>query len=268
MPTAGVDAAPTVGLAAAPSASVSPTADSLSAAAATAGPTQIFLPTITAAGTCSRCQPPPPTPVPQDPVLVAVGDIADCTSTGDEATAKLVSDPSWRVITLGDNVYDSGTSAEFNNCYDPGWGMLKSRTYPSVGNHEYLTTDATGYFGYFGQAAGSPTQGYYSFDLGSWHIVVLNSNCSKVGGCDETSAQYAWLAADLAKHPTACSLAVWHHPMFGSTGAYTDQLSMAPLWTLLYNAGAELGAWRPRTQLRAYGAARCGGQARSDARHP
>ena len=111
-------------------------------------------------------------------MIVGAGDIASCASSGDEATATLLDGIAGTVITLGDNVYDNGTSTEYTNCYDPSWGRHKARTRPSPGNHEYNTTNATGYYGYFGSTAGDPAKGYYSYDLGNWHIVVLNSNLS------------------------------------------------------------------------------------------
>ena len=128
-----------------------------------------------------------------DPVIIAAGDIASCNSSGDQQTAALMESIAGTVITLGDNAYESGTIKDFNNCYDPTWGRQKARTYPAAGNHEYLTPDAAGYFTYFGAAAGDPKKGYYSYDLGAWHIVVINANCSEVGGCGINSPQSAWL---------------------------------------------------------------------------
>src|SRR5512132_961192 len=127
-------------------------------------------------------------------VLLAAGDIAECTSTGDEVTANLLAlSPGAAVVTLGDHAYDNGTAAEYASCYAPSWGRAKARTHPSPGNHDYNTANAAGYFGYFGAAAGSPATGYYSFDWGSWHIISLNSNCSEIGGCQTGSAQERWL---------------------------------------------------------------------------
>jgi uncharacterized repeat protein (TIGR01451 family) len=116
---------------------------------------------------------------------------------------------------------------------------VKPLIHPAVGNHEYLTAGAAGYFQYFGAAAGDPTQGYYSFDIGSWHLIALNSNCSKVGGCGPGSPQETWLRRDLEAHPADCTLAYWHHPRF-SSGEHGSFVSTQPLWQALYDAGTEL----------------------------
>jgi len=136
------------------------------------------------------------------------------------------------VLTLGDNQYEAGKFDEFRKSYDPTWGILKSITYPSVGNHEYHTSGASGYYQYFGDSAGDPTKGYYSFDIGSWHIVSLNSNCSEVGGCGTNSPQAIWLDNDLKTHNNACTLAYWHHPTF-SAGSHGDNSKMDYFWQLL-----------------------------------
>ena len=143
------------------------------------------------------------------------------------------------VLALGDTQYESGTPAAFQASYDPTWGRLKAITHPAVGNHEYLTAGAAGYFGYFGAAAGDPQEGWYSFDLGGWHVVALNSNCGAIGGCGPGSAQHDWLLADLAANPAACTLAYWHHPRF-SSGAHGNDPTVAPLWEALHDAGADL----------------------------
>jgi acid phosphatase type 7 len=120
-------------------------------------------------------------------VLLAAGDIASCDWKGDEATADLLDRFDGTVITLGDLAYESGSRSEFERCYDPSWGRHKDRTRPVPGNHEYKTHRAAGYFEFFGSVAGDPDKGYYSYDLGDWHIVALNSNCGEVGGCDAGS---------------------------------------------------------------------------------
>jgi hypothetical protein len=174
-----------------------------------------------------------------DPVLVGAGDIADCTVTGDNATGDLLDGIGGTVVTLGDNVYRSGTATEFATCYAETWGRHKARTRPATGNHDYLTAGASGYFGYFGSAAGDPKKGYYSYDLGTWHIVVLNSNCDAIGGCGTTSPQAYWLRANLAANMDKDVLAYWHHPRY-SSGTHGANLRMRPFWEILYAAGADV----------------------------
>ncbi len=142
-------------------------------------------------------------------------------------------------LPLGDLQYEKGELGEFERSYDLIFGRFLNITYPTTGNHEYLTTDAVGYFDYFGDTAGDPNKGYYSYDLGSWHIVTLNSSCSKVGGCRETSPQAQWLKKDLAEHPTDCTLAYWHHPLFSSSERGNDD-DYRDFWEILYEAGAEI----------------------------
>jgi acid phosphatase type 7 len=177
-----------------------------------------------------------------DPVVLAAGDIAKCTNNGDAQTAAIINNISGTVLALGDNAYDSGTPTEYATCYDPTWGAFKSRTLPVPGNHDYLTTGASGYFGYFGALAGDPAKGYYSYNLGSWHILAINSNCVNVGGCNTNSPQETWVRADLAANPKKCVLAYWHHPYYtsGVEGITPRALQMAAIWTDLFNAGAEI----------------------------
>ena len=182
---------------------------------------------------------PAATPRPADPVLVGAGDIASCSEEGDEQTAALLDKIEGTVFTLGDNVYPNGTARQFMACYDPTWGRHKARTRPVPGNHDYRTTGAAGYFGYFGGAAGDPATGNYSYDLGAWHVIVLNSNCGEIGGCGPGSRQERWLKADLAAHPAPCTAAMWHHPRF-SSAQHGDDGGMRNLWRVLYEAGAEL----------------------------
>lgn len=175
-----------------------------------------------------------------DPVLVGAGDIADCGLTSDEATAALVANIPGTVFTAGDNAYDSGTAAEFADCYNPSWGRFKSRTRPAPGNHEYNTVGATGYYGYFGSAAGDPTKGYYSYDYGGWHVVVLNPECDSVGGCGPGSAEDQWLRGDLAAHPVTCTAAIWHEPRFSSGSDHGDDPRSQVFWEDLYYGGADV----------------------------
>jgi hypothetical protein len=148
---------------------------------------------LTAPATISAT--PSPSPQPPAPVVPAAGDIAGCDSNGDEATAELLGRLEGTILTLGDNAYPDGTAAECANCYGPTWGRHLARTFPSAGNHDYETDAAAGYFGYFGPAAGEPGEGWYSFDLGAWHLIGLNSNCDEIGGCGLDSPQAAWLRA-------------------------------------------------------------------------
>jgi hypothetical protein len=174
-----------------------------------------------------------------DAVILVAGDIAKCSSSADEATAALLSaHPEATILTVGDHVYPDGTLAQFTSCYGPSWGQHRPRTRPAPGNHEYRTTGAAGYFDYFGAAAGERGKGYYAYDLGAWRVVVLNSNCALVGGCEDGSAQMLWLRADLAANSRACTLAYWHHPRFTSTAATTSKVQ--PLWQALHEAGADV----------------------------
>jgi hypothetical protein len=144
---------------------------------------------------------------------------------------------------LGDNQYDSGLLSDYTASYGPSWGVFNPIVHPVPGNHEYLTSGAAGYFGYFGPAA-NPSAGYYSFTLGTWHIVALNSNCTDQGCSDAlaggtTSAQTSWLQSDLAANRSPCVLGMWHHPLF-SSGWTGGAPSVLPLWTALYNAHADV----------------------------
>ncbi len=178
------------------------------------------------------------TPTAGDPVLVGAGDIADCANVTDEATAALVNQIPGQVFTLGDNVYPDGTLTEFQNCYGASWGQFLARTRPVSGNHEYNTANAAGYFGYFGAAAGSPSTGYYSYDVDShWHVVVLNSECAQVGGCQAGSPQEQWLRADLAANADKNVIAMWHKPLFSSNANNTF---MQDIWQALYDFGADI----------------------------
>jgi hypothetical protein len=174
-----------------------------------------------------------------DPVLVGAGDIATCRGSGDSATAAIVRAIPGTVFTTGDNAYESGTTAEYTDCYGPTWGSFRARTRPAPGNHEYNTIGAAGYFAYFGARAGDPSRGYYAYDLGAWRIYVLNSNCAAIGGCGVGSPQERWLRADLARNARRCTLAYWHHPLF-SSGLHGSQTSVRAFWDDLQAAGAEL----------------------------
>jgi hypothetical protein len=176
----------------------------------------------------------------QSAVLVGAGDIADCKDiSGAEATAKLLDKVPGTVMAVGDLAYPDGSKENFE-CYDKTWGRAKSRTRPAPGNHEFHSAGATPYFDYFGSAAGDPKTGYYSYELGTWHVIVLNSECQDVGGCQAGSPQEKWLRADLAAHPAACTLAYWHKPLFSSGNAHGNDPTVKPLWQALYEANADV----------------------------
>ena len=184
---------------------------------------------------------PAPPGTASDPVLVGAADVAACGSSGDEATADLLDGIPGTVFVAGDAVSTSGSAAQYQDCYEPSWGRHKARSRVTPGNHDYETAGAQPFFSYFGAAAGEPGKGYYSFDLGAWHIVVLNTNCSEIGGCGAGSPQETWLRQDLAANPSACIGAIGHHPRFSSS-VTGGTASISPLWQALYEAGAEFYA--------------------------
>jgi len=183
----------------------------------------------------------PPGPTPQVAVMVGAGDIADCGAAdrgaNAEATAKLIDRIAGTVFTTGDNVYFNATAADFRNCYEPRWGRHKGRTYPSPGNHEYQSPGALPYFDYFGDRAGPRGPGFYSYTLGNWHVVSLNSNVPVTPG----SEQMLWLRQDLeASRGTRCSLAYWHHPLFTSGPSAGSNGLMREVWRLLFEFGVDI----------------------------
>ena len=179
---------------------------------------------------------PPPPPPGSEFVLVGAGDIAACGSNGDEATAALLDDIPGTVFTAGDNAYPDGTTADFNDCYHPSWGRHKSRTRPSPGNHDYHTQGAAPYYAYFGANAGPSGLGYYSYDLGDWHVIALNSEISMSAG----STQETWLRSDLAATTKQCVVAYMHRPRFSSSSNHGSSTGPRALWQALYDAGAEI----------------------------
>jgi hypothetical protein len=191
------------------------------------------------------CAPERPPGPPSGEVIVAAGDIAVCAREGDEATAKLVGGIEGTILTLGDNAYPEGSAEDFEECYEPSWGQFKNRTKPVPGNHEYYTEGARGYFEYFGEAAGDPEEGYYSYELGSWHIVALNSNCGEAQiRCSPSSTQVRWLEEDLAvnadEEEGECTLAYMHHPRFSSGEEHGSYETVEPMWEALYEAEADV----------------------------
>ncbi len=195
-------------------------------------------PTADANGTAgpSSASPAPTGPI---AVLVGAGDIAACGSANDQRTAKLIEAIPGVVFTAGDNAYEKGTASEFRRCYGPTWGRFLARTRPAIGNHDGYTDGGAPYFAYFGASAGDAPDGWYSYEAGTWHVIVLNSNCASIGGCAEGSPELTWLKADLATHPAACTMAIWHHPRFSSGEHGSDRIT-DPFWQVLYAAGVEL----------------------------
>lgn len=184
---------------------------------------------------CGGATPTGPTQSAAAEVFVGAGDIAVCGSSAPQATAMLLDTIDGTVFTLGDNAYVRGTREEFRECYEPTWGRHKSRTRPSPGNHDYGSAGAAPYFEYFGANAGPPGLGYYSFPLGAWHAISLNSNVPVGAG----SAQAQWLRQNLMSSPTRCAIAYWHHPLF-SSGPLGPQLRMREVWRILYEFGVDV----------------------------
>ena len=169
------------------------------------------------------------------PVVLITGDVAQCDSPGAQRTGQLLKSLPYPVLVVGDLAYPKGSAEDFARCYTPHWGAFKERTYPAPGNHEYGTPDAVDYFKYFGARAGEAGKGYYSFNLGDWHIVSLNSNRELETG----SAQMQWLEADLRQHPRRCILAYWHHPRY-SSGPHGSDARTQAIWALLYRHGVSV----------------------------
>ena len=168
-------------------------------------------------------------------ILVGAGDIAGCSSPFDEATATLIDAIPGTVFTTGDNAYQNATAAEFTNCYGPSWGRHKARTRPTPGNHDYQSTGAAPYYSYFGANAGPAGRGYYSYTLGAWHVLALNSSVPASAG----SAQEQWVRTELAANPAACTIAYWHHPVF-SSGRHGNNPHMANILKVLYAQGVDI----------------------------
>jgi hypothetical protein len=172
----------------------------------------------------------------RDPTLVGAGDIASCDSSGDERTARLLDNIPGAIFTAGDNAYRSEDAEKpFDQCYETSWGRHRARTHPVPGNHEYEDGDIDSYFDYFGRAAGERGKGYYSYQLGEWHIIALNSMLDAA----PDSPQGKWLANDLANHQTHCTLAYFHHPRF-SSGPHERRQSAVDLWAALSRAGVDV----------------------------
>lgn len=202
-------------------------------AVTTSTSTTTSISTTTTSTTTTTTSPPPAE------VLIGAGDIGGGSSDTFATADLILGFPNATVFTTGDNAYENGTAEDFAVRYDPSWGVFKDRTYPSIGNHDAPTTGAAPYFDYFGANAGIPGKGWYSYNLGSWHLIVLNSECGAAGlaSCQE---QLAWLESDLAAHPQGCSLAYWHKPLF-SSGQYAPGWdTMIHEWSVLDAAGVDV----------------------------
>jgi hypothetical protein len=185
-----------------------------------------------------------------DPVVLSAGDIALCDfPEGPASTSPLLDNPPDAVVaTLGDHAYQDGTLDQFMQCYDPTWGHAKARTRPIPGGHDYRTPDAAGYFTYFhdqlapfGDSALDPARAWYSYDLGAWRVVALNGEqCEEDNLCGPGSPQVQWLQADLASHPSQCTVAFEYAPRFSSGTVHGSSSRLAAIFTTLYNAGVEL----------------------------
>jgi hypothetical protein len=243
-----------------PTPTVTPTPTALPTPSPTIAPTPTATPTVTPiptptptlAPTPSPIVTPTPTPISSgDPVIAAAGDIGCKLGTTCSAQAVYNLIPPMTpagILTLGDTQYYCGSAQAFAQVFNPSWGQSKSIIHPAVGNHEYLTsgasdctsanTGAAGYYGYFGSAAGNPSQGYYSYDIGSWHLISLNTQCSSAGGCGSGSPQYTWLQTDLANHSNTCTLAYYHIPLYSEGGR--ANANSQPMFSLMYQKGVDL----------------------------
>ncbi len=193
------------------------------------------------ASSCGGDSPTTPTPpIGQAPpstapvAILAAGDIGQCGLPGAALTGRLLDQLQGIVLALGDLAYFNGTFQQFVQCYEPHWGRHLNRTRPAPGNHDYETVGAAAYYDFFGERAGQPGEGFYSFVTGSWRLISLNSNVAMGPG----SPQYTWLQREL-QQPARCTLAYWHHPLI-SSGPNGDNLNTKPLWDLLFAAGTEI----------------------------
>jgi hypothetical protein len=200
----------------------------------TPSPTPSPSPTFTATSTPTATATATPTPL----IVAAVGDIAICGQEGDDQTAALIADWNAEIIIPGDANNENGTMYEYQNCYDPSWGIYRERVHVVAGNHDYYSDPLPNYYTYFGEAAGPPGLGYYSFDLAGWHFIGLNSNCGYVL-CGPSSDQFAWLKADLAANQSTCTLAFWHNPRF-SSGLAGNADWLWPFWDEMVASGVDL----------------------------
>jgi acid phosphatase type 7 len=248
-PTSTITLTPTI----TPTLTITPTPTSTNTATITPTPTDTVTPTPTDTLTPTPTETPTETPtitltpidtptqvVPTSPpMLIGAGDIAACGFDGAEKTARIIDRYSEaEVFTAGDNQQDQGSWDQFMECYDPTWGRFKSRTHPTIGNHEYQTDNGDPYFRYFGARAGEPGKGYYSYNIGTWHIISVNTNCSSAD-CGKNSPQEKWLRADLETSNARCTLMVWHVPRWSSGPVSTNRNSIN-LWNIAVDYNVEV----------------------------
>jgi len=195
----------------------------------------VIVAALVSAGCSGSSTSPSPSPPSQPAVLLGAADIGDCATRGSQLTAQILDRTGGTIFTAGDNAYPSGTAANFRDCYEPTWGRHRGRTRPSPGNHEYEVAGAAPYFQFFGDRAGPAGVGYYSYSLGAWHVLSLNSEV----GIEPGSAQMAWLRAELTSNQARCEVAYFHKPLF-SSGFHGDQRQMQETWRTLYEFGVDL----------------------------
>lgn len=195
----------------------------------------VIIAALVSAGCSGSSTSPSPSPPSQPAVLLGAADIGDCGTRGSQLTAQILDRTGGTIFTAGDNAYPSGTAASFRDCYEPTWGRHRGRTRPSPGNHEYEVAGAAPYFQFFGDRAGPAGVGYYSYSLGAWHVLSLNSEV----GIEPGSAQMAWLRAELTSNQARCEVAYFHKPLF-SSGFHGDQRQMQETWRTLYEFGVDL----------------------------
>ena len=204
----------------------------------TISPTSTITPTSTPTQTLTPTTSPTITATPTPVTLAAVADIAICGQESDDQTAALIADWNAEIIIAGDANNEDGTLWQYQNCFEPSWGQYFDKIHTVAGNHDYYSDPINNYYTYFGDRAGEAGKGYYSFDLGDWHIVGLNSNCGYVP-CGASSEQVAWLKQDLAENQDRCTLAFWHVPRWNS-GPAKHANWVQPFWYELYKGGAEI----------------------------
>jgi len=236
LPTATPTDTPTITLT--PTQTATPTDTPTPTPTDTPTPTPTFTPTVTNTATATYTPEPTDTPEPSLSVILAAADVAMCNSGDKEIVANLLDGLPGEILLAGDISNENGTAEDYQNCFAPAWGRHLGRMHVVPGNHDYYG-GGTPFYDYFGGAAGPYMQGWYSFDVGSWHIIGLNSECGRAVSCAPGSEQYEWLQADLAANSNRCTLAFWHISLISSwvEGGWVE---VRPFWELLYAANADV----------------------------